>query len=128
MLQESLPVCRPAARAIGKMAGQPAELKEKKMNTFVVSTSGPAGQIPIGVFLAIAVSFVAQAQSPTADDFNPSVGGAPLAIAIQADGKVLVGGGPSIAANQALVRLNADGTMDTTFVPGVSDTVNTLVV
>lgn len=56
------------------------------------------------------------------EDFSPAVGGSTaiiLSVAIQADGKVLVGGLFTSIASQArtnLARLNPDGTLDQTFV------------
>lgn len=59
--------------------------------------------------------------------FNPNVGGgsfpAVLALAVQADGKIVLGGqfstvGPT--TRNRIARLNADGTLDTTFNPNAS--------
>ena len=56
--------------------------------------------------------------------FSPSGLGAINAVALQTDGKLLVGGGTP----GRLVRLNADGTTDGTFTPAVNGDVNSLVV
>lgn len=61
------------------------------------------------------------AQTATPDDFNPGVDGIVEALAIQADGKILVGGEFSTAAGEPrtnLVRLNPDGSLDPGFDPG----------
>lgn len=57
------------------------------------------------------------------------------ALAVQADGKILVGGrftsigaGTSMTARNYLARINADGTLDTGFDPGANDWVNALAV
>ncbi len=70
----------------------------------------------------------AYAQTPTADDFNPGAGGGyyPLvsSLAVQADGKILVGGEFTTLGGQPrhhLARLNADGTLDPTFNPGAGN-------
>jgi len=63
---------------------------------------------------------VLRAQSPLPDDFNPDVDGIITAIAVQPDGKVLVGGafsGLNGEPRQNLGRLNPDGTVDPTFRP-----------
>jgi uncharacterized delta-60 repeat protein len=54
----------------------------------------------------------------TLDSFNVSVNGEVCAIAVQADGKTLLGGNFGTVAGQEhskLARLNADGSVDTTF-------------
>jgi uncharacterized delta-60 repeat protein len=66
--------------------------------------------------------------------FNPNLNDPLGAIAVQPDGKILLGGfftalapngGPSVARGY-LVRLNADGTLDTAFNPSPNDYVSTL--
>ncbi len=57
----------------------------------------------------------------TADDFNPNVGGTVATLAVQSDGKVLIGGQfQSVAGQQRLqlARLNPDGSLDPVFNPG----------
>jgi len=66
-----------------------------------------------------------------ADGFNPNPNGHVYAIALQADGKVLAGGGFTTLGGQScsrLVRLNADGTLDLAFHPGADSTVNCLAI
>lgn len=71
--------------------------------------------------------------------FNPAANGSIRAIAVQADGKILIGGAftglggclPTCAyARSHLARLNADGSVDATFDPGLSTgaTVNAMIV
>ena len=58
----------------------------------------------------------------TADDFDPGCDGFVNSLAVQADGKVLVGGQFTTLGGQARVsmgRLNADGVLDSGFNPGV---------
>src|SRR4051812_20504371 len=58
-----------------------------------------------------------------ADEFNPNAEGPIHAIAIQADGKIIIGGDFTSAggANRvSLARLNPDGSADNTFNPGVA--------
>ena len=50
------------------------------------------------------------------------------AIAVQADGKVLVGGACSTGTDKCLVRLNADGNLDTSFAPGVDKVVRDIAI
>lgn len=68
--------------------------------------------------------------------FNPGVGGiSPVAyvysLALQADGKILLGGYFTTVAGQSryyLARLNADGTLDSGFNPGVNSSVSALAI
>ena len=71
--------------------------------------------------LAVAVSVSGRAQVPPADGFNPGANDAVNTVAVQADGKILVGGRFFAICGQTralLARLNADGTLDTGFNPG----------
>src|SRR5260370_37251413 len=83
------------------------------------------------VRLALAIhafALAALAQSPPPDSFNPGAGGIPYpgeprvdSLAVQPDGKILVGGIFNTLGGQSRVgigRLNADGTLDTSFNPG----------
>jgi uncharacterized delta-60 repeat protein len=75
-------------------------------------------------------SALARAQSPI-DGFDPGANGTVTALAVQPDGKILVGGIFTTlggAPRDRLGRLNADGSIDTSFNPGANDAVNTLVV
>ena len=66
--------------------------------------------------------------------FNPGTDGVVYAIAVQADGKILVGGsftrlgggGSGTTARSGIGRINADGSLDAAFDPGVNGTVLTL--
>ena len=69
-----------------------------------------------------------QAQS-TLDAFDPNANGSVFAVAVQPDGKILIGGdfttlspngGPTVIRNR-IARLNSDGTLDTGFNPDVND-------
>ncbi len=83
------------------------------------------------VLAAMAVGVIsapAHAQSPL-DGFNPGANNDVYAIAVQADGKILVGGtftglggGTGATARQRIGRLNIDGTVDGTFNPGANAT------
>ena len=66
-------------------------------------------------------------------DFDPHPNSPVICMAIQADGKVLLGGGfttfqpdgaASVVARNRVARVNADGTMDTDFDPAANDYVN----
>ena len=70
------------------------------------------------------------------EDFNPSANGSVHTIAVQPDGKILIGGdfsalapngGPSVSRLR-IARLNADGTLDTSFDPRANTTVTTIAV
>src|SRR5437764_3597699 len=69
-------------------------------------------------------------QSP-ADGFDPSANGAVHAIALQADGKILIGGEFTTVGGtncSRIARVNVDGTVDATFNPGADDRVDCLAV
>ena len=60
-------------------------------------------------------------QLPIPDDFNPGASSYVYSVALQADGKILVGGNFTTLGGQTrnyLGRLSADGTVDTSFNPG----------
>jgi len=92
---------------------------------------------PAGVFVAIVCLLSAMlsrdvsAQSPI-DGFDPDAGGTVFALAIQADGKILVGGDFTTIAGATrnhLARLNADGSVDASFaVTDVASRVRAIVV
>jgi uncharacterized delta-60 repeat protein len=88
-------------------------------------------RIASGLLVAAASVSVAQAAGP----FNPGANGDVLAIAVQPDGKILVGGdftalggGTGTTARNNIGRLNADGSVDTSFNPGADDIVWAFVV
>jgi uncharacterized delta-60 repeat protein len=71
------------------------------------------------------------ANGTTDTSFNPGAVGLVYSLAVQADGKILVGGAFSTLGGQSrnnIGRLNANGTLDTRFNPGGSDRVNCLAV
>ena len=69
-------------------------------------------------------------------DFNPGANVGVNAVALQSDGKILVGGafttlgggGTGTSTRNRIGRLHADGTLDATFNPGANDTVNVFAV
>jgi uncharacterized delta-60 repeat protein len=70
-------------------------------------------------------------QSPTCDAFNPGANGSVYSMAVQADGKILVGGIFISLGGQPrnyIGRLNADGTLDEGFNPGADNSVSSLAV
>ena len=81
---------------------------------------------------AAAAALSCHAQSPTADDFNPDPpDGTPYALAVQPDGRVLVGGFFDYLGGMPrshLARLNADGPLDDGFWPDASYSVYSFVV
>ena len=82
-----------------------------------------------GILLAAIVA--GQAQTPTADSFNPDANSIVYALAVQADGKVLAGGGFTTlgaAARNRIARVGPDGTLDTAFNPGADSYVMALAV
>ncbi len=70
-------------------------------------------------------------------DFDPNANGTVLSVAVQADGKVLLGGSfttlqpngaGAATARQRIARVNADGTLDTSFDPKATGTVYSVAV
>jgi uncharacterized delta-60 repeat protein len=111
-------------------------------NNLVLSLAvQPDGKVLVGgwfsFFNGTALNRIARLNADGTLDtaFNPGRGfdGGVNSIALQADGKVLVGGGFSSfdgTARNYIARLNADGTLDATFTPGTgfNNGVNSLAV
>ncbi len=86
-------------------------------------TNQPSGTKAVIAALVVLAACCAPAQTPLPDDFNPGVAGQVHALAVQADGKILVGGSFTALGGQArtnLARLNPDGTLDLSFDPQAS--------
>src|SRR5712692_3301341 len=69
------------------------------------------------------IALAALAQSPLPDSFNPGANGPVFSLAVQANENILVGGSFLALGGQSrtnIGRLNADGTLDTSFNPGAS--------
>jgi uncharacterized delta-60 repeat protein len=82
---------------------------------------------------SLGIALAALAQSPSPDQFDagaePSYANV-FSAAIQADGKILAGGSFAMIGGQSrsgLARLNPDGTLDTSFNPGMTGTVQRIV-
>jgi uncharacterized delta-60 repeat protein len=90
----------------------------------------------LGVAVAatiLCIPHAVRAQSPI-DGFDPNANNSVLATAIQADGKVLIGGffttlspngGPAVTRNR-IARLNPDGTLDTSFNPNANNGIRSI--
>jgi len=82
----------------------------------------------------VASTSQAQAQTPAVtvdNDFNPSVNDAVYSIALQPDGKILVGGNFTTLGGQSrayIGRLNPDGTIGIGLNPGPDGTVNSIAI
>ena len=87
------------------------------------------------LMLVLFISIEGRAQS-VLDGFDPGANAAPLTLAIQSDGKILVGGGfttlggggGGTTARHRIGRLHPDGTLDITFDPGANGSVLALAV
>jgi uncharacterized delta-60 repeat protein len=76
-----------------------------------------------GLLIALLAVPQSAAFAATTDGFNPGADGDVYALALQPDGKILVGGAFGMLGGQAqygLGRVNADGSLDTTFSAGIS--------
>ena len=79
--------------------------------------------------LAVGTAGNVLAQSPN-DGFDPNADGDVWSIAVQADGKILVGGDFTTIGGHArnrIARLNPDGSLDTAFDPIANASVYTIV-
>jgi uncharacterized delta-60 repeat protein len=82
--------------------------------------------VPMGVILCMAGL---PGYGQTLDTFNPTPAGSVSGLAIQNDGKVLLGGYFTALAGQTqshIARLNSDGTVDASFGPEADGTVDSL--
>ncbi len=73
----------------------------------------------------------AAAQSPAPDNFNPGADGPVGSLALQRDGKILLGGlftNVNGQSRENIARLNQDGTLDGSFAPGANNWVHSMVV
>jgi uncharacterized delta-60 repeat protein len=87
--------------------------------------------VAVACFALLLATPDARGQSPTCDEFNPDVNGPVYAMAVQADGKILVGGNFMMISGQVrscIGRLNPDGTLDDGFDLGANYPVSSLVV
>ena len=90
---------------------------------------------PFVILLIVAAASLSQAQS-IADAFDPGANGIVQALAVQPDGKILVGGlfttlgggGTGTTIRNFIGRLNADGSLDTSFDAGANNRVYAIVV
>ena len=91
--------------------------------------------VEIAALLALLLTAETQAQSAL-DGFDPKANGAVLAVVVQPDGKILLGGdfttlspnGGAPVTRNHIARLNPDGTLDTVFNPNANDSVYSIAV
>src|ERR1041385_2626225 len=86
---------------------------------------------PIGSMVALLCALAWSSLGQAPDAFNPGANGTVNALAVQADGNILVGGAFTTLGGQTrnhLARLNADGTLDLGFNPAANNNVNALIV
>src|SRR6266705_1277519 len=92
--------------------------------------------IVLAVLLVVAaLPEIARGQSAI-DGFDPGANGSVFAVAVQADGKILLGGsftmlgggGTGTTTRNRIARLNPDGSLDTSFDPGANSTVTAIAV
>ncbi len=85
----------------------------------------------LAALVALSTLHFQPACAQTADGFNPGASYTVSSLAVQADGKILVGGSFTTLGGQTcnyIGRLNADGTLDTGFNPGANSPVVSLAV
>jgi uncharacterized delta-60 repeat protein len=83
------------------------------------------------IILAPVLSFYAEAAVTSLDGFDPDANDAVLVLAVQADGKVVLGGSfTSIAGTtrNRIARLNPDGSLDVDFNPDANYDVHVLAI
>lgn len=87
--------------------------------------------LPLALVVGLLVATASAAYSQSPDTFNPGANGTVLAMAVQPDGKILIGGSFTTVASTPrnfLARLNADGSLDAAFNPGADATVQSIAV
>ncbi len=101
----------------------------KSLTTFF-NTSSTVSLLLVSLLVLLCVARPVGATS-VLDGFNPTAEGDIYTIAVQADGKILVGGAFSNIVGQShnkIARLNTDGSLDTTFTATTNGSVYTIVV
>src|SRR5687767_5806207 len=86
---------------------------------------------PLFIAFAVLLTVVLPVVAQTPDSFSPNVNGDVYALAMQEDGKILVGGSFSTVDEQmrnSLARMNADGSLDASFNPNADGAIYALVV
>jgi uncharacterized delta-60 repeat protein len=113
----------------------PEQLKQGRLNMNTTLRSIISGRMRLVSLVLLLATNPLLAQVPVPDDFNPGVfeniGGGIYSMAVQADGKVLVGGAFTRLDGQSrrfLGRLHPNGALDTTFVAETDLPVFSLVV
>src|SRR4051812_39455167 len=96
---------------------------------------GFRGRLVVAGAIVLILPLAAWGQSPLAG-FDPGANGDVLAYAVQADGKILVGGsftmlgggGTGTTPRNFIARLNPNGTLDSNFNPGANALINAIAV
>jgi len=100
--------------------GQVSKLRGVRYRAFAIRHSSFVIRA-VCLAASLCVGQPAHAQAPLPDDFNPGPNGTVGSLAVQADGKILVGGLFTTLRGQTrtnIGRLNADGSLDSSFNPG----------
>jgi len=123
MKQFDQPHPRPASLTVFTTAGQLRATTGKQCR-LMNSSFGEPGRLLCGLLLLLSLwAGCLRAHAAVLDNtFNPGAQGNIFALAVQADGKILIGGDFTSLGGQTrnrLGRLNADGTLDGAFNPGV---------
>jgi hypothetical protein len=108
------------ARASAPLAPKTTPTAESPTGTWAAALARRLARLWLGLLLALAPC-AAHAQTATTDSFNPGADSSVNSLAVQADGKILVGGVFTTLGGQPckqIGRLNADGTLDGGFYPG----------
>ena len=99
--------------------------------TFYFSRAMRAALLLFSIATLLAGSVAAVHGQSALDGFDPNANDVVYAVAVQADGKILIGGAFTTVmgvARNNIARLNADGTVDSTFNPNADDHVLSLAV
>ncbi|HEY8960623.1 MAG TPA: delta-60 repeat domain-containing protein, partial [Luteolibacter sp.] len=102
--------------------------------SFLLALMGKATAFrPLFIAFAVLLTVVLPVVAQTPDSFNPDSGDGGIVdcLAVQADGKILVGGDFSTLGEQMrkyFARLNADGSLDSAFNPDANDYVSSFAV
>ena len=115
--------CGPLVDATNSFIILPAVTTNQSGCAYWAAVSNPWGSVTSTVAMLTVVN------SSAPDNFNPGVNGTIYSMAVQPDGKILVGGFFNSLAGQSracLGRLSADGALDTAFNPGANGSVYSL--
>jgi hypothetical protein len=120
------------SRSIASFTIAPTKVK---VIDFLVTSIRAASPPVLKIAVALIALFAAEGRAQSdVDAFDPGANNTVLKLAVQTDGKILVGGlfttlgggGTGTTTRNFIGRVNADGTLDATFNPGADGSVEAM--